>query len=164
MQRLHCLLAFSVLVIGLTAPAMAQDGELADLVTFRSGGEYASYPPASVSRRGAATVYTIDMTTVKSKDAADGDPSVSMTWEQAQDAHVVCFEHDEIRVCRTFAASWSTDMSPRFIPTRSNLLPTIYVRFGHETGDARWIVYTAGEIITRDEEIERMRAGHPAPR
>jgi hypothetical protein len=163
MTRQHRFVALSALVLALAASAMAQDNNLADRVTVQSGGEYLSYPPAGVSRREASVVYAIDMTTANSRLTSAEEEAVSMTWAQADDIQTVCFEHAGDSVCRSFPVSWNADVPPRFIPTLSARWPTIYARFSTESGSASWIVYVQGEIISRDEEIQRMRAANPAP-
>lgn len=150
------------LALALPLPALAQDGEdqWRDRAAVASGGSYATYPAASVSRRNGSTVYAIDMTTALQPMP---NTSVAMTWTPQGMAHELCFEHAAERRCRWLDATWDPQIAPRFMPTKSDHWPTVYVSFTDKDGHASMIVYAGGTIATGEEEVAQLSASHNKP-
>jgi len=139
--------------------ALAQDtqDQWSDRVTINAIDPFKGYPAASTSRHGGSRIYVVDMTTAL--QFADG-AAVSMIWSPQGTAQSICFEHATERRCRLLDANWDPHNEPRFKPTKSDHWPTLYVSFTNLDGRSSLIVYTAGEIMTGEEEVAKLRALH----
>jgi hypothetical protein len=106
---------------------------------------------------GGITEYVINMKTALFEHLSErDDKSVSMTWRRSGSTHTLCFKHQRKRRCRNLELALDY-VAPTFKPTLIDHWPTLYVRFADLAGNGVWIEYSDGEILTPDEQVERLR-------